>query len=57
MANEKGKKIIGVQVPDFLREPLEKEAEYYGLSVSAMIRLILAQRYRNIAKLNDEESD
>ena len=57
MAKTNDKKIIGVQVPDFLREPLEEEANYYGLSVSAMIRLILAQRYRKDAKLSDEESD
>ena len=57
MDKESGKKIIGVQVPDFLREKLEEEAEYYSLSVSAMIRLILAQRYRDVAKLNDKESD
>ena len=51
----KGNKIIGVQVPLSLLEPLEKEAEYLSISVSAMIRLILAQRYRNGAKLNDVE--
>ena len=51
----KGNKIVGVQVPDFLLEPLEREAEYYGLSISALIRLILAQRYRDGAKLNDGE--
>ena len=51
----KGNKIIGVQVPLSLLEPLEKEAEYLSISVSAMIRLILAQRYRNGAKLDDVE--
>lgn len=56
MTNNK-KKIIGLQIQDFLLEPLEKEAEYYGISLSAMIRLILAQRYRKDAKLDDKESD
>lgn len=55
MEQEKTRKIIGVQVPNFLLEPLEKEAEELSLSVSAMIRLILAQRYRGNAKLNDGE--
>lgn len=51
----KENKIIGVQVPLSLLEPLEKEADYLSISVSAMIRLILAQRYRNGAKLDDVE--
>lgn len=53
--DEKDRKIIGVQVPGFLLRPLEEEAEYLSISLSAMIRLILAQRYRGNAKLNDEE--
>ena len=57
MGKDVKKKIIGVQVPDFLLEPLQKEAEYLSLSISAVIRLMLAQRYRNGAKLNDEEDD
>ena len=57
MEQKKDRKIIGVQVPSFLLEPLEKEAEELSLSVSAMIRLILHQRYRVSAKLNDEEDD
>ena len=57
MEKEVNRKIIGVQVPDFLLKPLEEEAEYLSISLSAMLRLILAQRYRNGAKLNDEEDD
>ncbi len=53
MGKIKEKKFVGVKVPDFLLKPLEQEADYYGLSISAMIRLILAQRYRDSAKLND----
>jgi len=56
MKSEGSKKIIGLQIQDFLLKPLEEEAEYYGISLSAMIRLILAQRYRESAKLNDKES-
>ena len=52
---KKGKKIIGLQIPDFLLKPLEEEAEYLCISLSAMVRLILAERYRNSAKLNDGE--
>ena len=57
MGKDVKKKIIGVQVPDFLLEPLQKEAEYLSLSISAVIRLMLAQRYRNGAKLNDKEDE
>lgn len=57
MGKDVKKKIIGVQVPDFLLEPLQKEAEYLSLSISAVIRLMLAQRYRNSAKLNDKEDE
>lgn len=46
------KKVLGVQVSDALRLKLEGEAESLGLSVSAMIRLILSKHYQN-AKLND----
>lgn len=53
MSKDTKKKIIGVQVPDFLLKPLEEEAEELSLSISAVIRLMLAQRYRNVAKLND----
>lgn len=42
MSQEKERKIIGVQVPYFLLKPLEEEADKLSLSVSAMIRLILA---------------
>lgn len=55
--NIKNNKIIGVQVPDFLLEPLQKEADELCISLSAMMRLILAQRYRNCAKLNDVEEN
>lgn len=57
MSQEKERKIIGVQVPYFLLKPLEEEADKLSLSVSAMIRLILAQRYRDDAKFNDVEED
>lgn len=57
MSQEKERKIIGVQVPYFLLKPLEEEADELSLSVSAMIRLILAQRYRDAAKFNDVEED
>lgn len=57
MKKDNDRKIIGVQVPNFLLEPLEKEAEDLCISVSAMIRLILNQRYnpkiKTNAKLND----
>ena len=51
------KKVIGVQLPDYLKEKLQEEANYYCLTMSAMIRLIIAQRYRDFAKLNDEEKE
>ena len=57
MEQGKTRKIIGVQLPDFLLEPLEAEAEYLSISVSAMIRIILNERYRHNAKLNDEEGE
>ena len=53
--DERELKIIGVQLPIELRKKLEEEASYLCVSISAMIRLILAQRYRDDAKLNDEE--
>ncbi len=53
--DERELKIIGVQLPIELRKKLEEEADYMCVSLSAMIRLILAQRYRNDAKLNDVE--
>lgn len=53
--DERELKIIGVQLPKNLRKKLEEEADYLSLSVSAMIRLILAQRYRDSAKLSDGE--
>lgn len=55
--DERELKIIGVQLPKNLRKQLEAEAEYMCLSVSAMIRLILAQRYRDSAKFNDVEDN
>ena len=57
MEQGRERKIIGVQVPDFLLKPLEEEAEKLGLSISAMIRLILAKRYRDDAKFNDVEGN
>jgi len=54
---QKDLKIIGFQLPDNLRKQLEAEAEYLSISISAMVRLILAQRYRDAAKLNDVEED
>ena len=48
-------KIVGVRLPEFLIKNLEREAEYYSISVSAMIRLILAERYRDFAKLDSDE--
>ena len=55
--DERELKIIGVQLPKHLRKPLEEEAGYMCLSISAMIRLILAQRYRDDAKFNDVEGN
>lgn len=49
--------VVGFQLPLNLRKALEAEAEYMCLSISAMIRLILAQRYRDDAKFNDVEGD
>ena len=54
---KKDNKIVGVQVPGFLVNALDSEAESLGLSTSAMIRLILAQRYRDDAKFNDVEDN
>lgn len=51
------KKIVGVQLPDFLKEKLQEEANYYCISMSAMIRLIIAQRYKDFAKLDDEKEN
>ena len=51
------RKVIGVQLPDFLKEKLKEEAEYYSLTMSAMIRLIIAQRYRDFAKLDEEKGN
>lgn len=48
------KKIVGVQLPDFLKEKVEKEAEELCISTSAMIRLIIAQRYRDKKDLEEE---
>ena len=47
------RKVIGVQLPNFLKEKLQEEANYYSLTMSAMIRLIIAQRYRDFAKLDE----
>lgn len=63
--DERELKIIGVQLPKNLRKQLEAEADYMCLSISAMIRLILAKYFRNNtnpevrddAKFNDVEGD
>lgn len=53
--NQSNSKIIGFQIPGVLINCLEKEAKDCGMTISALLRNILAKRYKNLAKFSNEE--